>query len=339
MKFKMYNITTFCLLILVVTSFFSNFLLTANAALPDIYTINPTPVSTTDKRVFEIYLPYGNPYLNKEIKNSSLSVNFRGEGLEIAGEEVYDFYFDDKDLASNLNFPRNKILSCEAIPKYKDLEIQKGSPLKPKVIAKTLFTKTGIPEYTGMSAPESKTVGVLPANGHGCIGLNVKINDKVKNGDIFEITLNPNIKQSDDYQENERPGIVTFSFIFSDGVEKCNVQESEKFIRGGCVKPCATNELNNFETGKCEVKVKICNSFEDNVNGNCYKKCKEEEGKTIVRDGLGNCKKDEKNNINIVDIYNRNNGILYTGVVLASCAILGFAYLITSRIKKAKASK
>jgi hypothetical protein len=309
--------------------------ITVKASLPDSYTLAPKTINIKEPRTFEVYIPYGNPNLNKEIKDVSLGLSIKGESLEIAGEEVYDFYLDDTDLNSNLNFPPNKILDCSLIPKYKDSEIQKNNPLKPKVIPKTLFTKNSILEYGPTSSPQPTTVTTLKPKANGCIGLNLKVSSKAKAGEIVQINVNANLKNSPDYQENERPGITTIDFIMADDQPRCKTSEvleqNETFIRDKCFKPCPSNQINNYETGECEIKIKICSTQEDNVNGSCFLKCSAD----TTRDPLGTCKKSVNNlNLGVVEQLSKNTALIYTlgiGIIL----LLAIAtYFIIKKINK-----
>jgi hypothetical protein len=308
---------------------------TSLASQPDSYTLAPKTINLKDKRTFEVYIPYGNPNLNKEVKDVSLSLSIKGEGLEIAGEEIYDFYFDENDLNSNLNFPKNKIIDCALIPKYKDTEIQKNNPLKPKVIPKNFFTKSGITEYGPNSSPKALAFATLAPKANGCIGLNLKVSDKAKAGQIVQINVNSNTKNTPDYQENERPGLTTIDFIISDDQQRCKnsdiLEQNETYIRDNCLKPCPSNQVNNYETGACEVKIKVCSSVEDNVNGSCFLKCPKE----TQRDQLGTCKKETTGlNLGIVEQLAKNSWILYLVGVLGILAIGSVIYFVIKKFNK-----
>jgi hypothetical protein len=313
--FKRLYLTKFLSFLLIFTYLFGSFSTLSLASLPDVYTLYNKDIDISDPKPFEVYLPYGNPYLEKEIDNYSLQVSIKGEGLSITSEEVYDYYLSDDDINKNLTFPRNKVLDCTNIPKYKSVELQKDAVLKPKVIKKEFFTENSIPAYLPYSAPNTQKEGKLPQKANGCIGLILKVNNKAKQGDMVEINLIPNTKQSASFEEGQRPGLVTQAIVFGDSKQapKCDIAKQERFIKGNCVVECKSNEINNFDNGKCEVKTKTCQSFEDNVNGNCRLKCKTNE----TRDAIGSCTKPQTSFASFVDFYTRNNGLLYTILVLS----------------------
>lgn len=247
----------------------------SKAAFPDSYTLYDQFIDITNNRTYEVFFPYGNQYLGKDINDLSISIKSIGSGLEVLKDQSYDYYFTQQDVESNLNFPNNKYLDCSLIPRYKDTVAQKDKPLKGNKIQSEFISSIGISKYGPQTQPSVPTTK-LKSNSTGCIGLTLKINSP-KAGDIVEITMDSNINMSQDYEETQRPGIKTIAFIFKDNTNRCDITKGEIYIKGKCTVKCENNQVNNIETGACEVRKRICNPSEENVNGNCYQKCNPEQ--------------------------------------------------------------
>lgn len=257
---------------------------TANAAYPDSYIPYDKYLDITSPRTYDIYFPYGNQIITKDLDNISVSANVSSDALELDIASVKDYYLTDELVAANSNFPKTKILDCSLIPKYKDDGLQKNLALKGIKVQENLLTKSGITKYGPQSQVE---VSGLKAGVTGCIGMTFKVNSVIaKGGDIVEVTFNQNVNYSRSFDEVQRPGLSTVSFIITDNKSKCDNAKGEVFIKDKCRPKCEINQTYSATTGDCELRKKICTTEEETINGNCFQKCQE----TYVRDNTGLCK-------------------------------------------------
>jgi hypothetical protein len=322
---KLYKTTIFA-----VISILLCFGFTSKAAFPDSYTLYDQFIDITNNRTYEVFFPYGNQYLGKDINDLSINIKSSGLGLEVIKDQAYDYYFTQQDVESNLNFPSNKYLDCSLIPRYKDTIAQKDKPLKGNKIQSEFVTSTGIVKYGPQTQPSAASTK-FKSNSSGCIGLTLKINSP-KAGDIVEFTMDSNLNMSSDYEETQRPGIKIIAFIFKDDTNRCDPTKGEIFIKGKCSQKCENNQVNNLETGACEVRKRVCNPSEENVNGNCYQKCNPEQ----VRDKSSSlCKASADISItNAPSPFDRINFIPY--LVFSSIVIVSTGLFILLASRKTK---
>jgi hypothetical protein len=323
---KLYKTTIFTVLSLLLC-----FGVTSHGAFPDSYTLYDQFIDINNNRTYEVFFPYGNQYLGKDINDISISIKSNGLGLDIIKDQAYDYYFTQQDVDSNLNFPSNKYLDCSLIPRYKDAVAQKDKQLKGAKIQSEFITPTGIVKYGPQSIP-SAPITKLKSNATGCIGLTLKINSP-KAGEIVELTMDSNINMSKDYEETQRPGIKTIAFIFKDDTNRCDAVKGEIFVKGKCSVKCENNQVNNIDTGSCEVRKRICNPLEEDVSGNCYQKCNPEQTRDKTS---GICKASAEISIqNTPSPFDRINFIPY--LIFSSLVIIATSiYIILATRKNRK---
>jgi hypothetical protein len=245
---------------------------TAFAGYPDSYTLYDKFIDKTSTKSYDVYFPYGNQYLTKELNDIAVELKLNKESLYIDPNNVFDYYFTDDLVNGNLNFPKNKVMDCSLIPKYKDVNTQKDKVLTGNKIPQEIVTKNGIKSYKPQNNNEKN---LLKAGTTGCIGVTVYVLPTAsKAGEVVELVFNPNINYSKSYEEAQRPGIITVAFIITDNEKRCDVNKGELFINDKCRQRCENNQTVNANNGECEFRKRPCNNtFEDDVNGVCLQKC------------------------------------------------------------------
>jgi hypothetical protein len=295
----------------------------SNAAYPDLYSPYDKYLDVTSPRTYDIYFPYGNQVITKDLSGLSTSVNISKESLELDVTSVFDYFLTDELVAANPNFPKTKILDCSLVPKYRDEVLQKDKALKGIKVPEQFLTKKGIIKFGPQSQDETST---LKAGSTGCIGMTIKVNSvKAKGGDIVEIVFNQNVNMSRSFDEVQRPGLSTIAFIITDNKSKCDNTKGEVYINDKCRPKCEINQSYNAISGDCEFRKKICNDQEDTINGNCFQKCLE----NFVRDNTGICKDpNDKSSIDNNPLLSKTNlapYFVFTGIVIAITTIILFA--------------
>ncbi len=292
----------------------------AYAAYPDNYTAYDKYLDVTSPRTYELYFPYGNQIITKDLENISVSLAISKESLELDVASVNDYYLTDELVTANPNFPKTKILDCSLVPKYKDDSLQNNKALKGIKVPAQFLTKKGINKFGPQSINEAST---LKAGTTGCIGMTVKVNSVIaKGGDIVEVVFNQNVNFSKSFDEVQRPGLSTIGFIITDNKSKCDNSKGEVFINDKCRPKCEVNQTYSAVSGECEFRKKICANQEETINGNCFQKCQE----TFVRDNTGICK--DSNDKSSID----NNPILAKANLLPYLIFTAFIIVLTIAI-------
>jgi hypothetical protein len=289
------------------------------AAYPDNYTPYDKYLDVTSPRTYDVYFPYGNQIITKALENVSVSLGISKESLELDVASVNDYFLTDELVAANPNFPKTRILDCSLVPKYRDEGLQKDKALKGIKVPEQFLTKKGITKYGPQSQAE---VSTLKAGATGCIGMTLKVNSVIaKGGDIVEVTFNQNVNFSRSFDEVQRPGTSTISFIITDNKSKCDNSKGEVFINDKCRPKCEINQTYNATSGDCEFRKKICANEEETINGNCFQKCQE----TFVRDNTGLCKDpNDKSSIDNNPALAKPNLLPY---LLFTAFVIGFTIL------------
>jgi hypothetical protein len=294
----------------------------SHAAYPDLYSPYDKYLDVASPRTYDVYFPYGNQIITKDLENISASIAISKESLELDINSVNDYFLTDELVTSNPNFPKTKVLDCSLIPKYRDEGLQKDKVLKGIKVPPQFLSKKGISKF----GPQSQTdTSSLKAGATGCIGMTLKVNSVIANGgDIVEVTFNQNVNMSRSFDEVQRPGLSTLSFIISDNKSKCDNSKGEVYINDKCRPKCEINQSYNALSGDCELRKKICNDQEDTINGNCFQKCIE----TFVRDNTGICKDpNDKSSIDNNPLLAKANlapYFLFTGLVIVLTSIALF---------------
>ena len=313
---------------------------TVLAGFPNNYTLYNNYIDKTTSKVYEIYFPYGNQYLTKDIENISMSLELVNgsleQDLEILPDQIYDYYLTDELINSNLNLPKSKILDCNLLPKYKSQELQKDRFLKGKQLQPQEKSKTKIAKFAPQANPNSQT-STLKAGITGCIGVSIKTSQKAKAGDIQELVFDQNINRSKDYEENTTPGTSTLAFIIGDNQIRCDPSEGELFVKDRCIPRCEPNQTISLTSGKCEIRRRVCDDREDTINGNCYQKCNNDK----TRDKNGVCRDPNYSLNSFVDGGNLDNIIKgsfreYLIFVVTVLVLIGMLYFYTKKNTKLK---
>jgi hypothetical protein len=295
----------------------------SNAVYPDLYSPYDKYLDVTSPRTYDIYFPYGNQIITKDLENISAALSISKESIELDIASVYDYYLTDELVAGNPNFPKTKILDCSLIPKYRDEGLQKDKALKGIKVPEQFLTKKGITKY----GPQSQAdVSTLKAGATGCLGMTVKVNSVIaKGGDIVEVIFNQNVNMSRAFDEVQRPGLSTIAFIITDNKARCDNTKGEVYINDKCRPKCEVNKSYNAVSGDCELRKKICNDQEDTINGNCFQKCLE----NFTRDNTGVCKdpndKSSIDNNPLIAKANLTPYFIFTGIIIVITAFVLFA--------------
>lgn len=308
---------------------------TVLAGFPNNYTLHNNYIdSTTANKIYEVYFPYGNQYLTKDVDNISMSLELLGNGLELLPDQLYDYYITDELINSNLNFPKSKILDCNLLPKYKSEELQKDKYLRGRQLQPQEKSKTKISKFTAQSNPNAVS-STLKAGVTGCIGISIKATSSAKAGNISELVFNQNTNQSTGYEENTTPGTSTLAFIVNDNQNRCDLSKGELFVNNQCVPKCEPNQTISLTSGKCEIRRRVCNDREDTINGNCYQKCSNDK----TRDKNGICRDPNYSINSLIDVDNLENVIKgsfreYLIFIFVILGLIGTLYFYTKRNNK-----
>ncbi|MGL4757733.1 MAG: hypothetical protein ACRCXZ_00215 [Patescibacteria group bacterium] len=299
----------------------------SQAAQPDSYTQfgEYLDLSSTNK-TYDVFFPYGNQYLTKDVENSSVSLTFSKNSLDVVKDSYTDYYLSEDLINLAESIPRNKFLDCSLVSKYKETFFKGRSDFGKRIPTK-FISGNNLVNYGPQSETEKSTIkqGVT-----GCIGFSVKLNNSAKSGDLVDLVFNQNINFSSSYEEINRPGISTVSMIITDNNTGCDITKGEVFVNSKCVPRCESNQILDYQSASCIVKIRECFPQEENILGQCLQKCQE----GFYRQSNGVCRNPiEVSKTDSVTIYSKeyfNKYLIYIG------PILGLATLLVFAIKKIK---
>lgn len=305
----------------------------SHAALPDVIIENERLIDINNPRFFEVYIPYGNTQNNKIVENVTLKVTLKGGGIELTGNEIVDYVFNE-EMKNRYEILKNyDYLDCSLIPKLKNI---KDKQLTGGVISKEFFTSNELNKYSPGSAGatgSSDTKSLQPGQ-TGCLELKIKASGKGNAGDINKIY---GITEGD-FESEFKPGITSISFILDDGKIRCDTDKI--YVSGNCVsKTCPTYQVHSTalgDNGKCNYQVKVCqDNLLEEVEIGGIKRCAPQCQKDEVRTELLECTKAtiSKEQSGISKIWNEvyNTGLFAFAVAVGGT--LGLISLISHLIK------
>jgi len=238
-------------------------ILSAKAQQSNVVLNFPEEIKQNREELIQIKFPYGSIFKDQDVKNNSVSVILKGKGLEIDRGSIKDQYYTENIEQDGKKYPKRH--NCS--------ENYSGESY---LISPQLSTLTGIAKYGLQTANSPKSasgsdMGILSAKHTGCLVINLKVSGNAKQGDITEITFNPDILNSQDYGVKNRPGPQSVRLkIASD--KTCPT--GQEFVFGECKMACEEGELRNLDTVICQKNILKCGLEEEIFNNTCVAKCR-----------------------------------------------------------------